>query len=145
MIIAVLDTNVLASGFDGIARGDSVPGELLRRWRGGAFTLIISETILTELARALSYPYFARRLSAHEIDDAFLRLRTQARIQPITVSVTGIAAHPADDLILATALSARADYLVTGDRRLRTRGAYGGTTLLSPRQFLDVLKLQTVE
>jgi predicted nucleic acid-binding protein len=42
--------------------------------------------------------------------------------------------------VLATALSARAPYLVTGDRRLRERIAYRGTQMLSPRQFLTLLE-----
>src|SRR4051794_19427665 len=39
----------------------------------------------------------------------------------ITTSVQGVATHPEDDLILATALSVRPDYLVTRHRRLRDR------------------------
>ena len=54
--------------------------------------------------------------------------------------VAGVATHPEDDAILATALSVQVPYLVTGDRPLLTRGAYGGTRLLSPRQFLAVLE-----
>ena len=39
-------------------------------------------------------------------------------------------------MVLATALSAGALYLVTGDRRLLERRTYQGTRLLSPREFL---------
>lgn len=45
-----------------------------------------------------------------------------------------------DDLILATAASANADYLITGDRGLQQLGTYAGTKILSPRQFLDALE-----
>ena len=62
MIVAVLDTNVLASGVAGIAREESTPGDLLRRWRAKAFTLVVSEPILTELVRTLTNPYFRSRL-----------------------------------------------------------------------------------
>ena len=63
-MIVVLDTNVLASGFIGEDKPDSTPGELVRRWRAQAFTLVVSEHILTELADTLTDPYFTRRLSA---------------------------------------------------------------------------------
>ena len=53
MIIAVLDTNVLASGFIGEDKPDSTPGELVRRWRANTFTLVVSEHILAELADTL--------------------------------------------------------------------------------------------
>jgi putative PIN family toxin of toxin-antitoxin system len=144
VIVAVLDTNVLASAVAGIAREESTPGELLRRWRAKEFTLIVSEPIQTELVRTLTNPYFRNRLSTADIEVALARLRTDARIQPVTVHVAGVATHPEDDLILATALSARADCLVTGDKPLLERGAYRGILLLSPRQFLDVLDRNVV-
>jgi predicted nucleic acid-binding protein len=56
------------------------------------------------------------------------------------MSVQGVATHPEDDPILATALSAGADYLVTGDRRLRDRvPLFRGIPLISPSEFRDVL------
>jgi predicted nucleic acid-binding protein len=56
--------------------------------------------------------------------------------------VAGIATHPEDDLIVATALSAKADYLVTGDRKLLELGTYAGITFVSPRGFLDHLDVE---
>ena len=57
----------------------------------------------------------------------------------MTVTVAGDASHAQDDVVLATALSARADYLVTGDKELRQLGAYGETRLVIPREFVAVL------
>jgi putative PIN family toxin of toxin-antitoxin system len=139
VIVAVLDTNVLASGFIGEAKPDSTPGELVRRWRAKAFTLVVSEHILAELTDTFSNPYFIRRLSASAIADALDSLRIDALIQPITVNIAGVASHAEDDVVLATALSAGAPYLVTGDRRLLERGTHRGTHLLSPREFLAQL------
>ena len=142
MIIAVLDTNVLASGFIGLTKPDSTPGELLRRWRAKAFLLVVSEPILAELADTFTDPYFTQRLSPAEIEDALASLRSDAVLQPISAQVAGIAAHPADDLILATALSARSPFLVPGDKPLLERGRLQGTQLLSPRHLLTVLASQ---
>jgi len=140
MIVAVLDTNVLASGIAGVTRPESTPGELMRRWRAKAFTLIVSEPILRELLHTLGNPYFSSRLSPHDIAADLARFRTEASIQPVTVHVAGIAAHAQDDLIIATALSAKAPYLVTGDKPLLARGVYRDTRILSPRAFLGVLE-----
>lgn len=140
MIVAVLVTNVLASGFIGEEKPDSAPGELIRRWRAKNFALIVSDHILAELADTFGDPYFTCRLSSTSIAEALAALRVDAVIQPITVAVAGVASHPEDDPVLATALSARAPYLVTGDRRLRERIAYRGTQMLSPRQFLTLLE-----
>ncbi|MDQ3695326.1 MAG: putative toxin-antitoxin system toxin component, PIN family [Chloroflexota bacterium] len=140
MIVAVLDTNVLASGFIGEDKPDSTPGELVRRWRVKSFTLVVSEHILAELADTFTDSYFTRRLSAAAIIEALESLRLDGVIQPITVAVAGVASHAEDDVVLATALSAGAPYLVTGDRRLLERGNYRGSQLLSPRQFLACLE-----
>jgi len=58
----------------------------------------------------------------------------------IAVQVAGVATHPEDHLVLAAAISARVDYLVTSDRRFRTRvPRYEGIVLLSPAEFLTIL------
>jgi predicted nucleic acid-binding protein len=54
--------------------------------------------------------------------------------------VSGVAAHPEDDLVLATAVGANADYLVTGVKQLLETSFYEGTTILSPREFLTILE-----
>jgi len=58
----------------------------------------------------------------------------------ISHEVRGVATHPENDLILATAVSARADYLVTGDSKLQRLGSYQGVIIVSPRGFLDVIE-----
>ena len=58
----------------------------------------------------------------------------------ITVEVSGVATHPEDDLVLAAAVSAGADYLVTGDKQLLKLGRYQGATILSPRDFAEVAR-----
>jgi hypothetical protein len=49
------------------------------------------------------------------------------------------ATHPEDDLVLAAAVSAAADYLVTGDRQIRRLGSYQGVTIISPSDSLALL------
>jgi putative PIN family toxin of toxin-antitoxin system len=46
---------------------------------------------------------------------------------------------PDDDVVLATARSGRADYLVTGDEDLLTLKRYHGTRILLPREFWEIL------
>lgn len=140
MMLVVLDTNVLASGLAGLRRPTNTPGEVLRRWFSQSFLLIISEPILMELERTLQKPYFLQQISPQERAQALPTIRRQARLAQITLHVAGVATHPEDDLILATAVSANADYLVTGDKQLQRLGSYQGVTILSPRQFLAVLE-----
>ena len=139
MTTVTVDTNALASGFVGDPHV-SPPATILDAWRQRLFTLALSEHILTELSRTFTLPYFRRRLSTAEAEVNVLLLRQRARIVPLTVTVAGVATHPEDDLVIATAVSASADYLVTGDRPLVTRvPTYEGVRLLSPREFLTLL------
>jgi putative PIN family toxin of toxin-antitoxin system len=136
VIVAVLDTNVLVSAFPA---HNTVPAMLIDAWRQGVFHLVISEHILEELEETWKDPYWRARFSPTASTDAIALLRSDAIVTALTVEVTGIATHPEDDLILATAVAGNADYLVTGDRQLRAVGTFQGVTMLSPRAFLDRL------
>ncbi|MDP8908399.1 MAG: putative toxin-antitoxin system toxin component, PIN family [Chloroflexota bacterium] len=136
MITAALDTNVLASA---LLRRGGIPDTILRNWRRRAFQLVLSEHILTELARTLEQPYFQSRLPEGQGERDVTLLRQTARVAPLTSQVTGVATHSEDDLVLATALSGQATYLVTGNTQLQRLGTHEGITILSPRAFLHVL------
>ncbi|MFN8589830.1 MAG: putative toxin-antitoxin system toxin component, PIN family [Thermomicrobiales bacterium] len=142
MIRAVLDTNVLFSGILGFEIAQSTPGELVRRWDRNEFRLIVSEHILSELARAFTDRYVTSRLDPDQIAAMFRLLRLSATVQPLTVHVRGVATQPKDDLVLAAAISARADYLVTGDHPLQGLVRLEGVSILSPRQFLELLEAE---
>jgi putative PIN family toxin of toxin-antitoxin system len=141
MITAVLDTNVLVPGF---AKKSGPPSALVDLWLAQRFKLIISEIILAELDHAWSKPYWAMRFSPEDIRETTTFLRIAAEVTSLSLAVKGVATHPADDLILATAVSANADYLVTGDKPLLAIGYYEGIPILSPREFLTILE-QTEE
>jgi len=140
MILATLDTNILASGFRKLEDPTSTPSRIVGHWIVGNFELACSEFILDELSRTLNNRYFRRYLSEHEISNALRMVRDESTMVPITVDVSGITTHPEDDLVLACAVSAGARYLVTGDRALLNLGEYLGVTIISARDFLEVLE-----
>jgi putative PIN family toxin of toxin-antitoxin system len=144
MIRAVLDTNVLASGALGLTGGVTPPALLLHQWRAGRFGLIISNYIEEELRTTLAQPYFKGRIRSEDRELFLILLTKIAEHVAIRHRVTGIATHPEDDPILATALSAHVDYLVTGDQRLRDRvPSFQGIPLVSPAAFLNVLNRES--
>jgi putative PIN family toxin of toxin-antitoxin system len=140
VIRAVLDTNVLASGIVKYATAEGTPARLLHLWQAKRFDLVVSAHILTELGSTLAEPYFRQRLTPEEIEEAVGPLRDEAILTTLTRQVSGIAAHPEDDLVLATAVSAGVDYLVTGDKPLQRLGTLEGVRIVSPREFLDLLQ-----
>jgi uncharacterized protein len=135
MTRVVLDANTLASG---AITTTGTLASIIDAWRNGKYTVIVSEPILVELERTLQKPYFQQRLTNEQSSRFITLLRKRAILSPITISVHGVATHPEDDLILATALSAKANYLVTGDAKLQKLGTYSGVRILSPRAFLDL-------
>ncbi len=132
---AVLDTNVLISAYLS-SRG--APAEILRRWRSGEFTLVLSALIFIEFERVLRRPTFRAYLDpgALPLDE----LRTQAEIV-FPVEVMTVLDDPSDDAIVGTALAGGADVIVSGDDRLLRLDIYRGIKILTPRQFLDVLDM----
>jgi len=136
VIVVVLDTNVLASGF---VRPGPPPGRLLAAWRAGRFTLATSEHILAELSHTLEAPYSRRHLSPAEAAANLALVRERARLVTPTLAVHGVATHPEDDLILAAAVGSGADYLVTGDTQLLRLGRYAGVAIVAPAAFLALL------
>jgi putative PIN family toxin of toxin-antitoxin system len=135
-----LDTKVLASGIAGEAVDASAPVHIFRYWRQQTYQLVLSDHILEELAHTLAKPYFRERLTLGQRDRAIAALRDHGRVIPITAPIPGKATHPEDDLVIATALSAHANFLVTGDRQLQALNRVHEVVIVSPREFLILLK-----
>ena len=108
-------------------------------WRSTHFSLVLSEYILAEVERTLSNSYFGQRLSVDDREAFRHLLSRHAVITEITVSVSGVATHPEDDMVLATALCGNAQFLVTGDYKLVERRQYQGLTVVTVREFLGML------
>ena len=136
MIRATLDVNVLASGF---LVKNGVPAELVKAWLGHAYELVLSDHILEGLQRTFLKPYFRDRMAPSDADDVHRILRSRASLVVPSVPVHGIGEDEEDDLVLSTALTGAAAYLVTGDRHLQQIGRYQGLIILPPRAFLEVL------
>jgi putative PIN family toxin of toxin-antitoxin system len=138
VIVAVLDTNTIVSG---MLAPLGIPKRLLDAAWAGQFQLCASAIILHEVFTTLNRDRITRkyRLSGTDLQRLRDLLEHEATSPPVTVEVHGVASHPEDDLVLATAVSARADYLVTGDSQSQKLKTYEGVTIISPREFLDIL------
>lgn len=72
---------------------------------------------------------------------AFILIEVSALAALVTPAddVHGVAEDDEDDLVLATAVAANADYLVTGDKYLLRIGEFRGIPIVFPREFLDLM------
>jgi putative PIN family toxin of toxin-antitoxin system len=135
LIRATVDTNTLASG--AVAKIGAI-ADLIKAWRIGFVEIVVSEHILIELERTLRKPYFSARLDEFE-RRAFLALLLEfATVVEITASVPTVVSDYGDNVVLATALSAKAPYVVTGDRELQRLSRYQAIRIVSAREFLDI-------
>lgn len=128
-MIAVFDTNVLIAAI--ITEG--ICSKLLRRARMQEFSLISCPFILKEIRGVLSRKF---RLSHGEIASAVEPI--SAAIDQIidhNLKITNICRDADDDNIIACAVAAKADYLVTGDSDLLEIKKYQGVRIISPRDF----------
>ena len=92
-----------------------------------------------ELARTLAKPYFRERIDLDQIQRMFRALRRRASMTALTTGVAGVATHWQDDLVLATAVSGAAAYLLTGDKEPLDLGRFREVDIVTPRHFLAVL------
>jgi putative PIN family toxin of toxin-antitoxin system len=113
----VLDTNALISG---LMLPESNPGKIVSAWRNAHFDLVLSDPMLAEIARVLAYPKIASRLQweTHRIEQFVLLLRFKTHIVEIEQVDAEVPDDPDDNMILATFLAGRAEYLISGDRDL---------------------------
>ncbi len=131
---AVLDANVLISA---VLSSCGPSAELLRSSRNGAFELIVSELLLTELQRAFTYPKLRKRVPAAKADAFVHWLREHATLADDPTETPPISStDPDDDYLLALAIGRRA-FLVTGDQHLL--GLRGELPIHPPAQFLRQL------
>jgi putative PIN family toxin of toxin-antitoxin system len=137
VIRATLDVNVLISAFPAT---EGTLAELLARWAEREFELIVSEDILAELASVWMRPYWRSRYTDTAVQSISKQLRVHAIFVEPDSKVRGVCEDEEDDLVLATAVAGGAKYLVTGDKFLQALGRYEFVTILSPRQFLDLLE-----
>jgi putative PIN family toxin of toxin-antitoxin system len=138
----LLDTNVLAAGMVGAERASSSPpAQIWRLSQSQRFDLLVSEQILAELDRTFDDPWFADRIDAPGRERLIRDLLKSAELVEVTVVVSGVASHPADDQVLAAAVSGNARFLVTGDAGFLRVGTYRGVTVCTPAAFLLELDL----
>jgi putative PIN family toxin of toxin-antitoxin system len=129
----LLDTNVLASA----AATRGLCADVVRTVLA-EHELVVSGQILQELQRVLRNKF---GVSPALIED-FVSLLQQDTILADPKDVPKVRLKDEDDLgILAAAVSAGAEVIVTGDKELLKVGHIQKTRILSPRQFWETLSV----
>jgi len=136
-MMIVLDTNVIISG---ILRPFSKPASILRMVADGTVQLAYDLRLLSEYRDVLSRPKFNMSKENVEI---FL---TQIEQEGFLVSVKPLQMHlpdPDDEPFLEVALAGMVEAIVTGNKRHFPKREYEGVKIVSPAEFLELLRQKT--
>ena len=132
---AVLDTNVLISALIS-AGGPSAA--LLLELRTGAFELVVSSALLTELREVLARPKFRAYVTAPEVAGYVDLIEHEATIhEDPAESREKLSADPDDEYLIDLARTAAVDVLVSGDSHLLD--LRGIVPVMTPAEFLATL------
>lgn len=132
---AVLDTNVLISAV--ISTGTS--HEVLVEGFEGSYTVVVSpETIQEFEDTLLKYPdKFG--MSPKEVERERETVEYFAEFVTPETALDVVDEDESDNMFLEAAVSADADYLISGDPHLLKIGEYRGTEILPPDEFVERL------
>ena len=112
-------------------------------WFEGAYDLVVSDRLLSELDRALHYRKLSRNISSEEAHELIALLKRSANVRDDPVQTTEPrCADPGDEYLIALAEAAGA-VIVSGDRHLLDLA--DEMPIYSPRAFLEFLALQPGE
>lgn len=130
----VLDANVAISGL----LWGGPPHRLIDAAIEGTIEIFTSSVLLTELREALAYPKLAKRLtetgsSIDRLVDSYVAIAQL--IAPATIAPTVIG-DPDDDHVLACALAAQADLVVSGNAHLLNLKHYHHILISTPAETL---------
>jgi putative PIN family toxin of toxin-antitoxin system len=135
-MLVVLDTNVL---FSALISPHGVSNHIYRAWRNGKFEVVTSTKQLDEIRRASRYPKFKSVLQPAHVGTLINNMRRSLVLERLDIKddIKNEVKDPGDVFLLAMALTAGADYLVTGDRRagLLDLGHIGRTRIIKPGVF----------
>lgn len=138
MITVVIDNNVFVSAF---LRGGKPLAVLDLVGRGYA-ELISTEAIMDQLHGILMRPKFRADFEAkgQNIDQIVLNYKKLVRYVTPLIITEKIVRDDEDKQFVECALGGKADYLISGDKDLTSLGMYGELRILTPAQFLDLVK-----
>lgn len=131
----VLDTNVLVSTI--LLKGRL--SKFRELWKSRTLSPVLSKETFHELEIVLNYPKFS--LSREEIKAIIEdELLPYFEVIDIKEKIHGVCRDPNDDMFLAVAVNAQAPYVVTGDKDLLALRKYKSIEIISPQEYLALLK-----
>lgn len=130
----VIDTNVLLAGLF----WHGPPHAVLEHVRSGKLTMISSPVLLDELAEVIARPKLDAILARIKTtrEDALFEIQQLAKVLDPPPLPQPVCRDPDDDHVLALALAAKVDMIITGDEDLLVLQSFEGIHVAAPASVL---------
>ena len=135
-LLVVLDTNVFVSG---ILSSKGVPGAILQHFKQREFDVVVSKAQIREILDVLQRPHLRKFLPGSTLKEVVSFLLKFKKICQVIVGVPKLSWNfqdAKDYFLLDLSAHIDADYLVTGDKRLRALAVIKDTVIITPAEFL---------
>ncbi|MBI4378969.1 MAG: putative toxin-antitoxin system toxin component, PIN family [Nitrospinae bacterium] len=131
----VLDTNILISSL--LFKGKLA--RVVELWKKGRIIPILSRDTFDEFKAVLEYPKFSLTVQEMKviIEEEVLPF---FEVSEVADKIKGVCRDADDDKFIACAVSASANFIVTGDKDLLYIGRYKSVKILSASEFLRMFK-----
>jgi putative PIN family toxin of toxin-antitoxin system len=136
MLKVVADTNVLVSSL--IRRGK--PHELILRIDGIDVRLISSSALLAELISVLAEERIAKYVTKRDAERFLKYVGRRTTLVEIRSGFRVVKEDPKDDVVLNTAHSGEAEYIVSGDRHLIAVREFRKIRIVTVSEMIEILK-----
>lgn len=131
----VIDTNVLISAL--LFKGEL--SQIHKLWKNKRIVSLVTREIFDEFLRVLKYPKF-------QLSDDDIQYIIQEEILPyfevieIIDDLKGISKDPDDDKFISCAVNGKAEFIISGDKHLLEISGYQEILIISPNEFLKLIK-----
>lgn len=136
----VVDTNTLVSG----TLWSGPPSRLIDAVEQGRATLVLSAALLAEFGDVVGRGRLTSRLVLRNVTPAKLVARLARQVEwvsPAPLPLPPSLRDPKDLIVLAAAVAAHADAIVTGDDDLLSLQSFEGIPIMKAREALEKLGL----
>jgi len=129
----VLDTNIFISA----ALLGRVCEEVIQFCRFGKVNVFISRDIISEIEDKLRSKFLWNDSQIRIFKDSILEF---CNLIEVNEKIVFVKDDPDDDKVLECAVSAKCDYIISGDRHLIKLGSYRNIKILRPADFLFLVR-----
>ena len=136
----VIDTNVLVSSLAKIKNSPSY--QILKSIRAGEIIFSTSNQILEEVRNVIGRERIVKftKMTIAQRENFMDLIIRRSDLSEGKTSLTLSSRDIKDNMFLVCAYEVQADYLITGDRDLLVLKEFAGTKIVTPREFVNILK-----